>query len=86
MKKGNDDCLKEQEEIRLQEEKVAKITKEKIGELERENKKLMLEVRLLKAENGMLRNKTHEFSTLNEGLREQVLVLDETNYSVYNMI
>ena len=70
MKKGNDDCVKEQEEIRLQEEEVAKITKEEIGELERDNKKLMLEVRLPKAVNGMLRKKTHEFSALNEDLRE----------------
>ena len=37
----------------------------------------MLEVRLLKAENGMLRKKTHEFSALNENLREEVLVLDK---------
>ena len=54
MKKGNEDCLEEQEGIRLQEKEVAKIANEEIGELERENKKLTLEIRLLKAENGML--------------------------------
>ena len=77
MKKGNEDCLVEQEEIRLQEEEVAKIANEEIGELERENKKLTIEVRLLKAENGMLRKKTQEFSALNENLREEVLVLNK---------
>ena len=37
----------------------------------------MLEVRMPKAENGLLRKKLQEFSTLNEELGEQVVVLEE---------
>ena len=39
MKKGNEDCFVEQEEIRLQEEEVATVANEEIGELERERTK-----------------------------------------------
>ena len=67
----------EQEAIKLEDEKLAKITLVEIGELERDNEKLMLEVRMLKAENGLLRNKVQEFSTSNEELGEQVVMLEE---------
>ncbi|KAK1561901.1 hypothetical protein Q3G72_002753 [Acer saccharum] len=77
MEEGNHDCLLEQEAIKLEDEKLAKITLVEIGELERDNEKLMLEVRMLKAENGLLRNKVQEFSTSNEELGEQVVMLEE---------
>ncbi|KAK1551562.1 hypothetical protein Q3G72_000377 [Acer saccharum] len=77
MEEGNHDCLLEQEAIKLEDEKLAKRTLKEIGELERDNEKLMLEVRVLKAENGLLRKKVQEFSTSNEELGEQIVVLEE---------
>ncbi|KAI9154150.1 hypothetical protein LWI28_021651 [Acer negundo] len=66
------DSPKERKECDLEEEEV--IFKE-IGELEKDNTKLKLEVYLLKAENGMLKMKVHNFSTLNKSLEEQVVEL-----------
>ena len=68
MEEGNRDCLLEQEAIKLEDERLAKSTLVEIGELERDNEKLTLEVRMLKAENDLLRKKVQEFSTSNEEL------------------
>ncbi|KAI9162081.1 hypothetical protein LWI28_023655 [Acer negundo] len=65
MEIGNQDCVKERQECELEEEEVITITFEEIGELEKDNTKLKLEVYLLKAENGILKN---DFLTLNKSL------------------
>ena len=61
MEEGNHDCLIEQEEIKHEDEDLAKRTLEEIGELEKDNEKLMLEVRLLKATKWVLKEEGTRF-------------------------